>query len=171
MDMTAIEVRRCSTFDTAKVLIYLLFSFLLFCTCKCIQICKFTHTHPHTHTHTHTHTHWGKHSEEDVTFNISTDSIKTINTPRFGLIELYSVNAIPANKRDDYLKQLLSVRMNMSVESPASPTPNKATESCGVLVLNRNLGIVASLNTFLSVLCCSVGSYVHCMLLLPLSVL
>ena len=138
-----------------------------------------THTHTHTHTHvrahthtqSHTHNHWGKHPEEDVTFTVSTDSMKTISTSRFGLVELYSINAIPANKRDDYLKQLLSVRMNILVETSAHPTSNQATESCGVLVLNRNLGIVASLNTFASVLCWSVGLCVHCMLLLPLSVL
>ena len=100
-----------------------------------------------------------------MTFNISSNSIKAVNLSGFGLVELYSINAIPANKRDNYLKQLLSVRMNMSVETTAHPTSNQATESCGVLVLNRNLGIVASLNTFASVLCWSVGLCVHCILL------
>ena len=84
---------------------------------------------------------------------VGTDAnpVKTMNLTTFGSVQFYPVNATIANKRDNYLKQLLSIKADVSVLGSTHPTStgvNSSLELCGVLVLSRSLEIVASIYLF-----------------------
>ena len=91
-------------------------------------------------------------SEETVTLSTDANPVKTMNLTTFGSVQFYSINTTVANKMNNCLQQLLSIKADVSVEGSTHPTStgvSTSKESCGVLVLSRSLEIVASINLFL----------------------
>jgi hypothetical protein len=93
------------------------------------------------------------HREETVTLSTDANPVKTMNLTTFGSVQFYSINTTVANKMNNCLQQLLSIKADVSVEGSTHPTStgvSTSKESCGVLVLSRSLEIVASINLFLN---------------------